>query len=92
MPKSKVRKKTDYTINTASRTPVKVKAGPSGVLYQSVMFGLMLIGLVWLMVYYLGASVGQYSALDWMANLGAWNMLIGFGFMVVGLLMTMGWR
>ncbi|MGB3698112.1 MAG: cell division protein CrgA [Gordonia sp. (in: high G+C Gram-positive bacteria)] len=92
MPKSKVRKKTDYTINTASRTPVKVKAGPSGVVYQSVMFGLMLLGLVWLIVYYLGASTGKYSVLDWMTSLGPWNMLIGFGFMVVGLLMTMGWR
>ncbi|MGB3301660.1 cell division protein CrgA [Gordonia sp. (in: high G+C Gram-positive bacteria)] len=92
MPKSKVRKKTDYTINPASRTPVKVKAGPSGIWYQSVMFGLMLLGLVWLIVYYLGASTSKYAALDWMTNLGPWNMLIGFGFMVVGLLMTMGWR
>ena len=72
--------------------PVKVKAGPSGVLYQSVMFGLMLLGLVWLIVYYLGASTNQYAALNWMYELGAWNMLIGFGVMVVGLLMTMGWR
>ncbi|WP_026918067.1 cell division protein CrgA [Gordonia shandongensis] len=92
MPKSKVRKKTDYTINTASRTPVKVKAGPSGIWYQSVMFGLMLIGLIWLIVYYLGATVGKYEILNWMTELGPWNMLIGFGFMVVGLLMTMGWR
>ena len=92
MPKSKVRKKTDYTINTANRTPVKVKAGPSGVLYQSVMFGFMLLGLIWLMVYYLGASLNKYSVLDWMSALGSWNMLIGFGLMVIGLLMTMGWR
>jgi hypothetical protein len=31
MPKSKVRKKNDFTINSVSRTPVKVKAGPSSV-------------------------------------------------------------
>ena len=29
MPKSKVRKKNDFTVNSVSRTPVKVKAGPS---------------------------------------------------------------
>ena len=29
MPKSKVRKKNDFTISPVSRTPVKVKAGPS---------------------------------------------------------------
>ncbi|GED96219.1 cell division protein CrgA [Gordonia crocea] len=96
MPKSKVRKKTDYTISSASRTPVKVKAGPSGLIYQSVMFGLMLLGLVWLIVYYLAAQTGLYSNdgqfLKWMADLGAWNFLIGFALMVAGLLMTMRWR
>ena len=90
MPKSKVRKKTDYTINPASRTPVKVKAGPSSTIYVSLMLGLMLIGLAWLMVFYLAAN--SVDALQWMADLGAWNFLIGFGFMITGLLMTMKWR
>src|SRR5436305_1982752 len=31
MPKSKVRKKSDFTASSVSRTPVKVKAGPSSV-------------------------------------------------------------
>ncbi|GAB2645717.1 cell division protein CrgA [Gordonia jinhuaensis] len=96
MPKQKVRKNTDYTINPASRTPVKVKAGPSSAIYVSAMLGLMLIGLVWLIVFYLVAtptSLGaDGKALYWMYSLGAWNFLIGFGFMVVGLLMTMRWR
>ena len=98
MPKSKVRKKTDYTINPASRTPVKVKTGPSSIWYQAVMFGFMLVGLAWLLVYYIGASsvnsgLGQEGkALHWMYELGSWNLLIGFGLGVVGLLMTMGWR
>ncbi|NMO02621.1 cell division protein CrgA [Gordonia sp. TBRC 11910] len=96
MPKSKVRKKTDYTINPASRVPVKVKAGPSGVWYLAIMFGLMIVGLAWLVVYYLtiGANGGSpvVSWLQWMADLGSWNFLIGFAAMVVGLLMTMRWR
>ncbi|MEZ5212220.1 MULTISPECIES: cell division protein CrgA [unclassified Gordonia (in: high G+C Gram-positive bacteria)] len=98
MPKSKVRKKTDYTINPASRTPVKVKAGPSGIAYQALMFGFMLAGLVWLLVFYLAASNDSRSVaqpggwLHWMFNLGQWNLLIGFGLGVIGLLMTMGWR
>lgn len=87
MPKSKVRKKTDYTINPASRTSQKVKAGPSSPLYVSVMLGFMLVGLLWLIVYYLAAD-----QLPWMNDLGAYNFLIGFGFMVVGLVMTMRWR
>ncbi len=53
MPKSKVRKKNDFTINPVSRTPVKVKAGPSSVWFVVLFIGLMLIGLVWLLVFQL---------------------------------------
>ncbi|AKE87909.1 MULTISPECIES: cell division protein CrgA [Rhodococcus] len=87
MPKSKVRKKTDYTINPVSRTPVKVKAGPSSTWYVALMLGFMLVGLAWLVVYYLAAE-----QISWMNDLGAYNFLIGFGFMIVGLIMTMRWR
>ncbi|GGF91170.1 cell division protein CrgA [Rhodococcoides trifolii] len=87
MPKSKVRKKTDYTINPASRTPVKVKAAPSSAIYLTVMFGLMVLGLVYLIVYYLAQD-----KIGWMGSLGAYNLLIGFAFLVVGLVLTMRWR
>lgn len=86
MPKSKVRKKPTYAATPAGRTPVKV-AGPSNPVYVVVMLGLMLAGLAWLVVNYLaGDKIG------FMVTLGAWNFLIGFGLMVVGLLMTMRWR
>ena len=88
MPKSKVRKRTDYTINPASRTPVKVKVGPSSQIYVSAMLGLMLLGLAWLIVFYLVATPSSLGAdgkvLHWMYALGAWNFLIGFGFIAVG--------
>ncbi|WP_068272381.1 cell division protein CrgA [Aldersonia kunmingensis] len=87
MPKSKVRKKPDYSSNPASRTPVKVKAGPSPAWYVAIMLGFMLAGLVWLIVYYLAAE-----SIEWINNLGAWNFAIGFGLMVIGLVMTMRWR
>ena len=54
MPKSKVRKKNDFTISPVSRTPVKVKAGPSSTWFVVFFIGLMLIGLVWLLVFQLG--------------------------------------
>ena len=87
MPKSKVRKKTDYTINPASRTPVKVKTGPSSSIYVGVMLGLMLLGLAWLILYYLAGD-----QISWLGQLGPWNYAIGFAGMILGLLMTMGWR
>jgi hypothetical protein len=52
MPKSKVRKK-DFTAYAVSRTPVKVKAGPSSMWFVALFVGLMLIGLIWLMVFQL---------------------------------------
>ena len=93
MPKSKVRKKNDFTINPVSRTPVKVKAGPSSVWFVVLFCGLMLIGLVWLIVFQLaGSGAGAPAALRWMADLAQWNYAIAFAFMITGLLLTMRWR
>ena len=49
------------------------------------MFGFMLIGLVWIVVYYI-------SGLFPIAGLGSWNILIGFAIAFVGFLMTLRWR
>lgn len=88
MPKSKVRKKTVYTPPTDRRTPVKAKlVGPSHPAYVTVMLGMMLLGLAWLVVYYLVPT-----GIPFMESLGAWNFLIGFALMIIGLLMTMRWR
>ena len=87
IPKTKVPNKNDFTVNPVSRTPVKVKVGPSSVWFVVLFIGLMLIGLVWLLVFQLAAS-----ELTWMADLGAWNYAIAFAFMIAGLLLTMRWR
>ena len=76
-----------------SRTPVKVKAGPSSVWFVVLFIGLMLIGLIWLMVFQLAATGPDApSVLNWMANLGPWNYAVAFAFMITGLLLTMRWR
>lgn len=88
MPKSKVRKKTAHTPTTERRTPVKVRQpGPSHPIYKGVMFGLMLLGLAWLVVNYIAVDKIQF-----MNELGNWNFAIGFALMISGLLMTMRWR
>ncbi|WP_197382642.1 cell division protein CrgA [Mycolicibacterium mengxianglii] len=87
MPKSKVRKKNDFTVSPVSRTPVKVKAGPSSTWFVVFFIGLMLIGLAWLIVFQLAST-----HLQWMADLGPWNYAIAFAFMITGLLLTMRWR
>lgn len=93
MPKSKVRKKNDFTVSAVSRTAMKVKVGPSSVWFVSLFIGLMLIGLIWLMVFQLAAIGSQApTALNWMAQLGPWNYAIAFAFMITGLLLTMRWH
>jgi hypothetical protein len=54
--------------------------------FKPVMFGFMLVGLAWIIVYY----VSQNS---WpIPPLGAGNILVGFGIMFIGFLMTTRWR
>ena len=85
MPKSKVRKKNDFTINPVSRTPVKVKAGPSSVWFVVFFVGLMLIGLAWLIVFQLAAAglTCRASCSGWPTS-SAWNYAIAFAFMITG--------
>ena len=95
MPKSKVRKKVATTTaqmsaeqNSAAAAAARAHvAAPSSPIYIGIMLGLIVLGLVWLVVYYLwGPDIG------FMNSLGNWNFAIGFSFMIVGLLMTMRWR
>lgn len=59
---------------------------PNPVWFKPVMFGFMLIGLVWIIVFYVSQSQFPVPAL------GAWNILVGFGIAFVGFLMTTRWR
>jgi hypothetical protein len=90
VPKSKVRKKSVYTPPEGvlpSRAARARAAEPSPRWYAVLMVSLMLIGLLWIVVYYVaGDKIGV------MVSLGAWNFAIGFGAMVAGLVMSMRWR
>jgi hypothetical protein len=90
VPKSKVRKKSVYTPpegvlqNRAARARA---AEPSPPWFAGLMVGLLVLGLVWIVVYYVaGDKIG------FMVDIGAWNFAIGFGAMVAGLVMSMRWR
>jgi len=47
---------------------------------------LMVLGLLWLMVYYISGGSYPIPGIDW------WNIVIGIGIMMVGFLMTLRWR
>jgi hypothetical protein len=59
---------------------------PNPVWFKPVMFGFMLLGLIWIIVFYV--SQNQYP----IPALGAWNILVGFGIAFIGFLMTTRWR
>lgn len=59
---------------------------PNPVWFKPIMVGLMLLGLVWVLVFYL--SEMRFPIPD----IGAWNLVIGFGIAFVGFLMTTRWR
>ncbi|SDD36886.1 Uncharacterised protein family (UPF0233) [Geodermatophilus telluris] len=89
MPKSKVRKKSVYTPPQGVLQP---QAGaravqPSPRWYAPLMVALMVLGLLWIVVYYVAGD-----QIPFMVSLGAWNFAIGFGAMVLGLVMSMRWR
>lgn len=59
---------------------------PNPVWFKPVMFGFMLVGLAWIIVFYV--SQNQYP----IPAFGPWNILVGFGIMFIGFLMTTRWR
>ena len=90
MPKSKVRKKSVYTPPEGvlrSQASQARAAQPSPRWYAPLMVTLMVLGLLWIVVYYVAGD-----QIPFMVSLTAWNFLIGFGAMVLGLVMSMRWR
>ena len=90
MPKSRVRKKSAYTPPEGvlqARGSRARAVQPSPRWYPVVMLGLMLLGLLWIVVYYVAGD-----RIPFMTSLTYWNFLIGFGAMVAGLIMSMRWR
>jgi hypothetical protein len=84
VPKSRSRKKSDYTAPPA-RTPAG--AGVSARWVAPTMVALLVIGLFWVVMYYVASSV-----IPFMDALGAWNIAIGFGFMFAGLMVATRWK
>ena len=54
--------------------------------FVPVMLGLMLIGLVWVVTFYITQE--QYPVESW----GRWNLGVGFAFILAGFAMTTRWR
>lgn len=86
MASSNERPKSDATANDR---PASTRGGddaPNPVWFKPIMFGLMLLGLLWIIVFYVSGSVLP------IAQLGQGNILVGFGILFIGFMMTTRWR
>lgn len=59
---------------------------PTPMWYKVVMIGLMIVGLLWIIVYYLFQGTLPIPGIN------VWNLIIGLVFMMTGLIMTTRWR
>jgi len=60
--------------------------GPNPSWWAPVFITLLVLGLLWIVVFYV--SSGAYPV----AAFGYWNLVAGFGLLLVGFAMTMRWR
>ena len=86
MPESKKRKKAVYPSATSAPGAVRGRR-PSPAWLAPLMLALFLIGIVWLVVFYLSAGDMPLTG-----DLGNGNLLIGFGFIVLGFALSTQWR
>jgi hypothetical protein len=85
MPKSKLRKKTKQVIPADLLRPAALpKESPKWL--APVMVGAFLAGLIWIVIFYVTST--NYPV----PGIGAWNMVIGFGFIGVGFSLATKWR
>ncbi|SKB73192.1 Uncharacterised protein family (UPF0233) [Arthrobacter sp. 49Tsu3.1M3] len=83
MPQSKPRKR---TARVAPQTSAAEAYKPNPVWFKPVMFGLMIIGLLWIITFYI--TEGAFPVQAW----GSLNIVAGFGIAIIGFLMTTRWR
>ncbi len=62
------------------------ESAPNPVWFKPIMVGFMLLGLLWILVFYISGT--QFPVPD----IGNWNLAIGLGIALIGFLMTTRWR
>lgn len=70
----------------------KTDDAPNAAWFKPVMFGFMILGLVWIITYYVTSAQYPLGAAIPALNLENWNILIGFGIAMVGFMMSTKWK
>lgn len=85
MPESKKRKKAVYTPPSSTK-----KRRPSPRWLAPLMLVLFGLGVLWLVVFYISQS--NFGGLPVASDLGNWNLLVGFSFIIAGFGLSTQWR
>lgn len=65
---------------------------PNPVWFKPLMFGFMLLGLAWIITYYVTEAQYPLGAATKPLDLSNWNILIGFAIAMVGFMMSTRWK
>jgi len=82
MPESRLRRKGAFTPPPPKSSAPK----PNPPWFASVMVGFLIAGLIWVVVYYLSQS--KYP----IPEIGDWNLVAGFGVLLIGFAMLTRWK
>lgn len=82
MPESRIRRKAAFTPPAAKSDGPKTNPR----WFVPLMLTLMVIGLVWIVVFYVTET--EYPV----PEIGNWNLVAGFAFVLSGFVMTTRWR
>lgn len=64
------------------------KDAPNPVWFKPLMFGFMLLGLIWIVLFYITSGNLNLPV----PALGEANIFVGFGFVLIGFMMTPWWK
>jgi Cell division protein CrgA len=84
VPKSRIRKKADFTPPPEKTATIKLKTGRGWV--APLMLALFVLGLAWIVVFYVTQGSLPIQAL------GNWNIVVGFGFIAGGFVVSTQWK
>jgi hypothetical protein len=85
VPKSRIRKKADSTPPPATKQATSIKL-TSRSWVAPVMLALFLIGLAWIVLFYV--TEGDLP----LQSLANWNIVVGFGFIAAGFGVSTQWK
>jgi hypothetical protein len=86
VPKSRIRKKADYTPPPAKQQTTSIDLSGGRRWVAPLMLAMFLIGLAWIVVFYV--TTGDMPV----GSLGNWNIVVGFGFIAAGFVVSTQWK